>query len=66
MALETGFTELPIMSDHCHRITDLPWQRRDPVDRLLVSQAQAIQTYLLSTDELLDEYSDLVRVVRVR
>jgi len=63
LALETGFTELPIMSNHCHRITDLPWHHRDPFDRLLVSQAQAIPAYLLTTDELLARYSDLVRVV---
>jgi PIN domain nuclease of toxin-antitoxin system len=66
LALETGFTELPIMSNHCHRIADLPWHLRDPFDRLLVSQAEAIPAYLLTTDELLASYSDLVRVVVVR
>lgn len=63
MALETGFTELPILSDHCHQIANLPWHHRDPFDRLLVSQAQSIPAYLLTTDELLAKYSDLVRVV---
>ncbi len=63
LALNTGFTELPILSDHCHRIADLPWHHRDPFDRLLVSQAQSIPAYLLTTDELLAKYSDLVRVV---
>jgi len=48
------------MSNHCHRITDLPWHHRDPFDRPLVSQAQAIPAYLLTTDELLAKYSDLV------
>ncbi len=66
LALETGFTELPILSNHCHRISDLPWHHRDPFDRLLVSQAQAIPAYLLTTDELLGKYSDLVRVVVLR
>jgi PIN domain nuclease of toxin-antitoxin system len=66
LAEETGFTELPILSSHCHRITDLPWHHRDPFDRLLVAQAQAIPAYLLTTDELLEKYSDLVRVVAVR
>lgn len=66
LALETGFTELPIMSDHCHRIADLPWHHRDPFDRLLVAQAQAIPAYLLTTDELLAKYSDLVRVVALK
>lgn len=63
LALETGFTELPIMSEHCHRIADLPWHHRDPFDRLLVSQAQTIPAYLLTTEVLLAKYSDLVRVV---
>ena len=60
-----------------HRITDLveslppdirsaPWHHRDPFDRLLVSQAQAIPAYLLTTDELLAKYSELVRVVMLR
>lgn len=66
LALETGFTELPVLSNHCHRISDLPWHHRDPFDRLLVSQAQAIPAYLLTTDELLAKYSDLVRVVVLR
>jgi PIN domain nuclease of toxin-antitoxin system len=66
LAQETGFTELPIASDHCHRITDLPWHHRDPFDRLLVSQAQAIPAYLLTTDELLAKYSDLVHVVTLK
>ncbi len=63
LALETGFDELPVMSSHCHRIADLPWHHRDPFDRLLVSQAQAMPAYLLTTDALLAKYSDLVRVV---
>lgn len=66
LALETGFTELPVLSNHCHQIADLPWHHRDPFDRLLVSQAQAIPAYLLTTDELLSRYSDLVRVVALR
>ena len=63
LALDTGFSELPILSEHCHRIADLPWHHRDPFDRLLVSQAQSIPAYLLTTDALLARYSNLVRVV---
>jgi len=66
LALETGFAELPVISNHCHRIADLPWHHRDPFDRLLVSQAQAMPAYLLTTDALLAKYSDLVRVVTLR
>lgn len=63
LALETGFTELPIQSNHCHRLVDMPWHHRDPFDRLLVSQAQSIPAYLLTSDALLAQYSELVRVV---
>jgi PIN domain nuclease of toxin-antitoxin system len=66
LALETGFTELPVLSDHCLGIADLPWHHRDPFDRLLVSQALSIPAHLLTTDELLAEYSDLVRVVALQ
>lgn len=66
LALETGFTELPIQSDHCHRLVDLPWHHRDPFDRLLVSQAQSIPAYLLTSDALLANYSELVRVVTIK
>lgn len=63
LALDTGFSELPILSEHCHRMADLPWHHRDPFARLLVSQAQSIPAYLLTSDKLLAKYSDLVRVV---
>ncbi len=66
LALDTGFIELPVMSNHCHRVADLPRHHRDPFDRLLVSQTQAIPAYLLTTDGMLAQYSDLVRVVTLR
>lgn len=66
LALDTGFTELPVLSNHCHNVADLPWHHRDPFDRLLVSQAQAIPANLLTTDGMLAGYSDLVRVVALR
>jgi len=66
LALDTGFTELPVLSIHCHHVVDLPWHHRDPFDRLLVSQAVATPAYLLTMDEMLAKYSDLVRVVVLR
>jgi PIN domain nuclease of toxin-antitoxin system len=66
LALETGFTELPIMSNHCHGVANLPWHHRDPFDRLLVAQAQAMPAYLLTTNRLLAGYSDLVQVVSLK
>ncbi len=66
LALETGFTELPIQSNHCFKLVDMPWHHRDPFDRLLVSQAQTIPAYLLTSDALLADYSELVRVVEIK
>ncbi|MDP2833956.1 MAG: type II toxin-antitoxin system VapC family toxin [Pseudomonadota bacterium] len=66
LALETGFIELPIQSGHCHRLVAMPWHHRDPFDRLLISQAQAIPAYLLTSDALLAKYSDLVSVVATK
>ena len=63
LALETGFSELPVLSVHCPGVARLPWHHRDPFDRLLVAQARAIPAYLLTTDALLSTYSELVRVV---
>ncbi|MDP2786656.1 MAG: type II toxin-antitoxin system VapC family toxin [Pseudomonadota bacterium] len=66
LALETGFIELPIQSNHCHRVADMPWHHRDPFDRLLISQAQSIPAYLLTSEALLAKYSELVRVVAIK
>ncbi|MEO5347406.1 MAG: type II toxin-antitoxin system VapC family toxin [Magnetococcus sp. YQC-9] len=63
LALETGFTELAIQSDHCYPIATMPWHHRDPFDRILVAQAQFLPAYLLTTDSVLRGYSDLVVLV---
>ena len=63
LARDTGFTELPVLSRHCHAVADMPWHHRDPFDRLLVAQAQAIPAYLLTSDGVLAKYSELVRMV---
>lgn len=60
LALDTGFTELPVQSEHCYAIARMPWHHRDPFDRILVAQAQSLPAYLLTTDNLLCRYSDLV------
>lgn len=65
LAMNTGFTELPIQSSACFKLVDMPWRHRDPFDRLLVSQAQTIPAYLLTSDALLANYSELVRVAAI-
>lgn len=60
LALDTGFTELPVKGEDCYPIASLPWHHRDPFDRLLVAQAQSLPAYLLTTDGMLSRYSELV------
>jgi len=60
LALDTGFTELPITSEHSYAVVRLPWYHRDPFDRLLIAQTQYLPAYLLTTDSLLGQYSELV------
>lgn len=60
LALDTGFTELPVQAEHCYGIANMPWHHRDPFDRLLIAQAQSLPAYLLTTDNVLNRYSDLV------
>jgi PIN domain nuclease of toxin-antitoxin system len=59
-ALETGFTELMVKGEDCYPLVDLPWHHRDPFDRLLIAQAQSLPAYLLTTDSVLHQYTDLV------
>lgn len=66
LAVETGFTELPIHGEHCHAIARMPWHHRDPFDRMLVSQARSLPAYLLTTDNLLSRYSELVIQVQLQ
>lgn len=51
-----GFAELPIGLEHAVRAGLLPLHHRDPFDRLLVAQAQALGAPILSADRLLDAY----------
>ena len=60
LALATGFTELPIHSTHCYPIAHMVWHHRDPFDRILIAQAQSLPAYLLTTDGMLSQYSNLV------
>ena len=60
LSLATGFTELPVKGEDCYPIASLPWHHRDPFDRLLVAQAQSLPAYLLTTDSVLNQYSELV------
>ena len=51
-----GWKELPISLEHAVRAGLLPLHHRDPFDRLLVAQAQALNLPILSADRALDGY----------
>jgi len=51
-----GFTELPISVAQATRAGLLPLHHRDPLDRLLVAQAQDLGVAILSADSSLDRY----------
>ncbi len=57
---ESGFSELPITTQHAAGVALLPEHHKDPFDRLLVAQALAEPLRLLSSDRQLVQYSDLV------
>jgi len=63
LAIDTGFTELPVESLHCYPVGRMAWHHRDPFDRLLVAQAQSLPVFMLTTDAILQRYSELVRVI---
>jgi PIN domain nuclease of toxin-antitoxin system len=52
-----AFAELPITMAHAVRAGSLPLHHRDPFDRLLAAQAQALELPILSADRLLDQYA---------
>ena len=56
----SGFTELPISAQHAAGVELLPDHHKDPFDRLLIAQALAEPLRLVSADDQLARYSDLV------
>jgi PIN domain nuclease of toxin-antitoxin system len=60
LALDTGFSELPVKGEDCYLLASLPWRHHDPFDRLLIAQAQCLPAHLLTTDGELRLYSELV------
>ncbi len=58
---EEAFVALPISFEHATRAGLLPSHHRDPFDRLLVAQAQALNMPIVSADSVLDQY-DIQRI----
>ncbi len=51
-----GFILLDISADHALRAGSLPGLHRDPFDRMLIAQAQAINVPLISNETISDHY----------
>lgn len=62
-SIESGFNELPVLGVHTEMLSKLPLLHQDPFDRLIVAQAMAEPMQLLTGDKLLEQYSELVRLV---
>jgi len=60
---EMGFVELPMKGAHAERVVDLPPIHRDPFDRMLVAQSLCETFTLLTNDDALAPYGNVVRVV---
>jgi PIN domain nuclease of toxin-antitoxin system len=56
----SGFQELPVWSRHAILVADLPMHHTDPFDRLLIAQAISEPLHLVTADEKLRQYSELV------
>jgi len=59
-----GFEELPVRARHAALVRTLPDHHRDPFDRILIAQALSEPLRLLTTDEHMPKYTDLVIPVR--
>lgn len=59
----SGFIELPVRAAHAAMVRKLPDIHRDPFDRLLIAQALVEPLRLVTSDESLAAYSDLVVLV---
>ena len=59
----SGFLELPVRATHAAGVAQLELHHNDPFDRLLIAQALAEPLKLITVDEVLAMYSDVVVLV---
>jgi PIN domain nuclease of toxin-antitoxin system len=60
---DSGFVELPVRATHTAMVARLDKHHNDPFDRMLVAQALAEPLRLLTADQTLARYSELVIVL---
>jgi PIN domain nuclease of toxin-antitoxin system len=61
--LDAGIDPLPVTWTHARRAYDIAPAHPDPFDRLLLAQAASEPLHLLTSDDRLAQYSDLVITV---
>ena len=66
LAIETGFSELTVEAPHTFAVANMAWHHRDPFDRLLIAQALSLPAYLLTSDSVLAQYSELVQLTALK
>ena len=59
----SGFLELPVSAAHAAGVASLEPHHNDPFDRLLIAQALAEPLKLVTVDDVLAKYSDVVLLV---
>jgi PIN domain nuclease of toxin-antitoxin system len=59
---DRGVEQLPVTWEHARIFSGLPLHHRDPFDRMLIAQAMSEPLILLTHDETLSTYGNLVRV----
>jgi PIN domain nuclease of toxin-antitoxin system len=60
---QAALRELPVKRQHINAMRTFAFHHRDPFDRMLVAQAVSEPLHLLTSDEKLTSYSDLVVLV---
>ncbi len=61
--LDNGYQELAFTGAHAIAATGLPALHRDPFDRMLIAQANAVGALLLTADPLVAQYPGAIRKV---
>ena len=60
---ENQFIELPMRASHAAQLQTLPQIHSDPIDRMLIAQAQVEPLIFLTADQTLQPYSPLVELI---
>lgn len=59
----SGFLELSVTGKHAAQVSRLPAHHRDPFDRMLIAQSLMEPMRLLTTDQLLVQYGEIVLAI---